>query len=157
MKAFVAEPFTVPSGSMNPTLVEGDRILVEKLSYLLGEPRRGEVVVFDGTESFDYPGESNFYVKRVVGLPGDTVECCDSRGRLLVNGSPVEEGYLPQQGVTDPFTKVTVPLGYVFVLGDNRRDSSDSRVRGPVPLEAVVGHVFAKVGPWERVDDVPRS
>ncbi|MFD5184633.1 signal peptidase I [Streptomyces sp. NPDC058372] len=158
---FVLQPFQIPSRSMEPALHVGDRILVNKLAYRFGdEPRRGDVVVFDGTEYF---GEGDF-VKRVVGTGGDRVVCCDARGRLAVNGTVVDEPYLHpgDEASSVPFD-VVVPTGRLFVLGDHRSDSSDSRDRlgspggGMVPVERVLGRAEWVGWPFSRWSSVGHS
>ncbi|MFF9627045.1 signal peptidase I [Streptomyces griseosporeus] len=140
----VARPFEIPSGSMESGLRIGDRVLVNRLAYRFGaEPRRGDVVVFDGTGYF---GDAD-YIKRVVGVGGDHVVCCDKEGRITVNGRPVDESaflYPGDEPSTVPFD-VVVPDGRLFVLGDHRSASSDSRDHlgspggGMVPVGDVVG------------------
>jgi len=170
VSAFIVQPFLIPSSSMTPTLGVGDRVLVNKLAYRFGNsPGRGDVVVFDGTDSFvsEEAGEGNpvtgllrgagaavgllkpsetDYVKRVIGVGGDRVRCCNKRGRIEVNGVPVDEGYL-QHG-DDPSAvpfDVEVPQGRLWVMGDHRSDSSDSRDHlgdpggGTVPVTRVIG------------------
>ncbi|GGZ47379.1 hypothetical protein GCM10010387_47110 [Streptomyces inusitatus] len=168
---FVVQPFQIPSGSMEPTLQVGDRVLVNKLAYGSDEPpRRGDLIVFDGEGSFvaagteenpaaeaargvlatlglAEPDETDF-VKRVVGVGGDRVVCCDDRGRLQVNGVPLDEEYLhPGDVPSEVDFDIVVPPGRLWVLGDHRSDSSDSRDRlgspggGMVPVEKVVGRV----------------
>ncbi|NBM15187.1 signal peptidase I [Streptomyces sp. GC420] len=157
---FVAQPFEIPSSSMEPTLRPGDRVLVNKLAYRFdAEPRRGDVVVFDGTEYFSGSGD---YVKRVVGVGGDRVVCCDRRGRVQVNGTAVEEPYLhPGDTPSDVSFDVVVPEGTLWLMGDHRSRSSDSRDRlgspggGMVPVERVVGRVEGIAWPparWSPVD-----
>ncbi|WP_370415096.1 signal peptidase I [Streptomyces fradiae] len=183
---FVLQPFLVPSSSMEPTLQVGDRILVNKLAYRFGnEPRRGDVVVFDGTGSFVQeqpagnpvtgllhdaaaalglaePDETDF-VKRVVGTGGDRVVCCDKAGRLTVNGVPVTETYvkLGDRPSDVPFD-IVVPDGTLWVMGDHRSQSSDSRDHlgqpggGVVPVEQVIGRadwIGWPVGRWSTVPD----
>lgn len=141
---FVLQPFQIPSGSMENGLRIGDRVLVNKLAYRFGaEPRRGDVVVFDGTGYF---GDAD-YVKRVVGVGGDHVVCCDKEGRIQVNGRSVDESTFLYPG-DSPSTvdfDVVVPGGTLFVLGDHRSDSSDSRDHlgspggGMIPVDVVVG------------------
>ncbi|MFJ7045932.1 signal peptidase I [Streptomyces sp. NPDC101112] len=141
---FVMQPFQIPSSSMERSLRIGDRVLVNKLAYRFGsEPRRGDVVVFDGTGYF---GNAD-YIKRVVGVGGDRVVCCDQEGRLEVNGRSVDESSFLYPGDSPssvPFD-VVVPEGRLFLLGDHRGDSSDSRNHlgspggGMIPLDAVIG------------------
>jgi signal peptidase I len=144
---FVAEPMGVPSGSMEQGLRPGDRILVDKLAYDLGPVRRGDVVVFDGQDSFSTGSET--FVKRVVGVGGDTVVCCDRRGRITVDGVPLDEsGYLFPGDAPSAFPfSIRVPAGRLFVLGDHRSESADSRAHlgdpggGFVPVSRVIGRV----------------
>ncbi|MFE9441375.1 signal peptidase I [Streptomyces sp. NPDC006602] len=141
---FVLQPFQIPSGSMEGGLRIGDRVLVNKLAYRFGaDPQRGDVVVFDGTGYF---GDGD-YVKRVVGVGGDHVVCCDKEGRIEVNGRSVDEStflYAGDSPSTVPFD-VEVPAGTLFVLGDHRSDSSDSRDHlgspggGMIPVDEVIG------------------
>ncbi|MFI8960571.1 signal peptidase I [Streptomyces sp. NPDC053493] len=184
---FVLQPFLVPSGSMEPTLQVGDRILVNKLAYRFGEqPRRGDVVVFDGTGSFVQeepagnpvtgllhdaaaalglaePDETDF-VKRVVGTGGDRVVCCDKDGRITVNGVPVRERYvmLGDQPSSVPFD-IVVPDGTLWVMGDHRSQSSDSRDHlgqpggGVVPVDKVIGRADWIGWPVGRWSTVPRT
>ncbi|MEU6851962.1 signal peptidase I [Actinacidiphila alni] len=146
VSTYVVQPFQVPSGSMENTLRVGDRVLVNKLAYRFGgHPRRGDVIVFDGNGSFSQRGGTD-YVKRVIGVGGDRVTCCDKRGRLLVNGQPLDEGYLFPGDVPSrvPFD-IVVPDGRLWVMGDHRDDSRDSRDHlgdpggGTVPVGKVIG------------------
>ncbi|NGO11217.1 signal peptidase I [Streptomyces sp. HC44] len=141
---FVLQPFQIPSGSMEPGLRIGDRVLVNKLAYRFGaEPKRGDVIVFDGTGHF---GTAD-YIKRVVGVGGDHVVCCDRQGRIEVNGRSVDESTFlyPGNKPSEVSFDVVVPDGTLFVLGDHRGDSSDSRDHlgspggGMVPVGDVIG------------------
>ncbi|MFG2644661.1 signal peptidase I [Streptomyces sp. NPDC048370] len=184
---FVLQPFLIPSSSMEPTLQVGDRILVNKLAYRFGDqPRRGDVVVFDGTGSFvrqapeenpvtgllhgaaaalglAEPAETDF-VKRVVGVGGDRVVCCDKNGRLTVNGVPVEEWYVQLGDAPSkvPFD-IVVPQGTLWVMGDHRSQSSDSRDHlgqpggGMVPVERVIGRADWIGWPFGRWAGVPET
>jgi signal peptidase I len=160
LNAFVVQPFQIPSGSMENGLRIGDRVLVNKLAYRFGaEPQRGDVVVFDGTGYF---GNAD-YIKRVVGVGGDRVVCCDKDGRIEVNGRSVDESTFLFPGdspSTVPFT-VVVPEGTLFVLGDHRSDSSDSRDHlgspggGMIPVSDVIGRADWIVWPtahWTRLN-----
>ncbi|MER6422449.1 signal peptidase I [Streptomyces sp. NPDC001137] len=156
---FVVQPFQIPSGSMENGLRIGDRVLVNKLAYRFGaEPRRGDVVVFDGTGYFG----NGDYIKRVVGVGGDHVVCCDREGRIKVNGRSVDESTFLHPGdspSTVPFV-VVVPDGTLFVLGDHRSDSSDSRDHlgspggGMIPVSDVIGRADWIIWPtahWTRL------
>ncbi|MCU1377125.1 MAG: signal peptidase [Acidimicrobiales bacterium] len=136
----VAEPLRVTSVSMEPTLRAGDQLLVDKLSYRLHAPRRNDLIVFSR------PGNGQLMVKRIVGLPGETVAIED--GVLVVNGRPRREPYVDQRMVDSVyFGPKTVPDDTVFVMGDNRGDSIDSRSYGPVEVEAIVGRVLWRMWP----------
>ncbi|MEV0850348.1 signal peptidase I [Streptomyces sp. NPDC049954] len=151
---FVAQPFEIPSTSMEPALHVGDRVVVNKLAYRFGgAPRRGDVVVFDGAGYF---GDGD-YIKRVVGIGGDRVVCCGKDGRLRINGRPVSEPFLHSKDAPSevPFDLV-VPSGRLFLLGDHRSDSRDSRDHlgspggGMVPFSSVIGRAETVVWPLSR-------
>jgi signal peptidase I len=161
VNAYVAEPFEIPSGSMETTLRPGDRVIVDKLAYRFGgHVRRGDVVVFSGRGSFDQgPGEAEsgagYFVKRVIGVGGDHVVCCDRRGRIDVNGRPLNEPYLyPGERSSRVRFDIRVPEGRLWVMGDHRDRSSDSRDHlgdpggGTVPVGEVVGRAEWVVWPW---------
>ncbi|MPY58973.1 signal peptidase I [Streptomyces spongiae] len=161
LNTFVIQPFLIPSSSMESGLRIGDRVLVNKLAYRFGsEPRRGDVVVFDGT---DYFGNAD-YIKRVVGVGGDHVVCCDREGRLEVNGRSVDESAFlyPGDSPSDVSFDVVVPDGTLFVLGDHRSDSSDSRDHlgspggGMVPVARVIGRAGWVVWPVSHMTTVDR-
>ncbi|MEW2513532.1 signal peptidase I [Streptomyces sp. NPDC046870] len=155
LNAFVAQPFQIPSGSMEQGLRIGDRVLVNKLAYRFGaQPHRGDVIVFDGTGYF---GDAD-YIKRVAGVAGDHVVCCDKKGRIEVNGRPVDETaflYPGDSASSVPFD-VAVPPGRLFVLGDHRSDSSDSRDHlgspggGMIPVGDVIGRADWIVWPYRH-------
>ncbi len=176
IKAFLLQAFYIPSASMNDTLVENDRILVQKVSYWGGgAPQRGDIVVFAdpggwldasesraphnplarGLELFGLYPTGGHLVKRVIGVGGDEVRCCDEQGRESVNGVPLNEGSYLAAGERPSMIDfdVKVKPGYLWVQGDNRSNSADSRVHlgdpggGQVPAEDVVGKVFAVVWP----------
>lgn len=170
VKAFLAQAFFIPSESMEPQLATGDRVVVSRLSYELHEPRRGDVVVFDDPAQPEAPDRSLLpvrlgrdalealgvveprgreLIKRVVALPGETVWGQD--GRVVIDGRPLIEPYLSELAVTDDFAPVRVPEDHVFVMGDSRRNSKDSRRFGPVPTELVVGRAIARVWPPGRI------
>ncbi|MEU4091975.1 signal peptidase I [Streptomyces sp. NPDC026673] len=155
---FVAQPFEIPSGSMENTLRAGDRVLVNKLAYRFGStPARGDVVVFDGEGSFVQGSGGTDYVKRVIGVGGDRVTCCDGRGRITVNGSPLDEDYLyPGDTPSRVAFDIEVPKGRLWVMGDHRADSRDSRDHlgdpggGTVPVDKVIGRAEATIWPFGR-------
>jgi len=157
VKAFLLEAFYIPSGSMEQTLhgCEGcsgnDRVLVWKLGARLGSPERGDIVVFrtEGTEYAQVSSERDV-IKRVIGLGGDEVRCCDAQGRVLVNGRPLDEPYVYEDN-NMAFGPVTVPAGQLWVMGDHRGDSQDSRFVGPIPAANVVGQAFVRVWPLSRI------
>lgn len=135
--AFVAEPFAIPSGSMEPTLRPGDQVLVNKLAYRQAAPQRGDLAVFSA------PDTHKVTLKRVVGVAGDRVAIED--GVLTVNRRPVREAYVDYSRVDSVyFGPVVVPHGSVFALGDNRGDSHDSRDFGAVPDHSLIGKVLVR-------------
>jgi signal peptidase I len=146
VKPFVIEAFRVPSESMVPTLEVGDRFLANKFVYRLWEPERGDVIVFRSVE-----GGDEDLVKRVVAVAGDEVAV--ENGVLRVNGVTQSEPYT-NKGFPDDgsfFGPTRVPEGEVFVMGDNRANSRDSRFFGPVPLENIEGEAFASFWPPSRI------
>ncbi|MFD1833783.1 signal peptidase I [Brachybacterium rhamnosum] len=158
VRQFVAQPFTVPSASMEPALQPGDLILADRSDRDTAE--RGQVVVFDGSGYFGTDGagaSGRFWVKRVIAVGGDRVTCCTDAGAITVNGEALEEPYLPAGTVPSeiPFD-LEVPQGRMFVLGDNRGDSTDSRNLlgapggGMIPVSRVVGSVDAIAWPLSR-------
>jgi len=185
VKAFVVQVYKIPSASMENTLQIGDRVLVNKLIYRFRGIARGDIVVFGGQDSWgpDAPPASGdpvvrvfdavlsdiglqssqtYYIKRVIGLPGDTVACCTD-GKVTVNGVPLSESsYIYPGDVPSSFPfKTTVPAGYVWVMGDHRGDSEDSRFhtgepgRGAIPENQVVGRAFLIIWPPSQLRDLP--
>jgi signal peptidase I len=144
IKTFLFQAFYIPSESMVPTLKVGDRVLVNKLSYDLHDVHRGDIVVFKAPPAAQ-AGNIKDLVKRVIGLPGDTLEARD--GNIYVNGRRLEEPYLPKGTETTNLPVTKVPAGYMFVMGDNRTASKDSRVFGPVKESAIIGRVFVRIWP----------
>jgi signal peptidase I len=163
IRTFVVQSYRIPSGSMERTLHGGcdpdcgsDRILVNKLAYKLHGIHHGDVVVFKAVDQRweEAVGGSEDVVKRVIGLPGDTVQCCDAKGRVIRNGKSLNEPYVYNDGRPDPkkqFGPVVVPAGQLFVMGDHRDDSSDSRYNGTIPESSVVGHAFMRIWPLSRI------
>jgi len=142
LKMFVVGNFWIPSESMVPTLLVGDRVIVWKFEYLLRKPRRGDVIVFK------YPRDPKVdYVKRLIGLPGDSVEI--KNGVVFVNGEQLAEPYVTFHDVSN--YKATVPEGAFLALGDNRPNSLDGRFWGFVPAENVYGPVSFRYWPLKRI------
>jgi signal peptidase I len=171
IRTFLFQAFFIPSPSMEPTLQEGDRVLVNKIPYYFHDPRRGDIIVFEnphpGTEpdrgiiggffhwlgtglGFSKPGTTEEdYIKRVIGLPGDVLEAHD--GHVYVNGQRLNEPYLDGVKTAD-FGPTKVPDGQLFVMGDNRGNSLDSRFSlGTVPIDKVVGKAFVIIWPPSRI------
>jgi signal peptidase I len=188
VRTFLVQPFYIPSGSMENTLHVGDRVLVDKVSYRFHDIQRGDVVVFDGADSFAPevrrdpgnpllrpltalasafglapPGEHDF-IKRVIGLPGDRVACCDRSGRVTVNGRAIEEqAYLfPGDRPSKDFFSIKVPPGRLWVMGDHRAASVDSRAHlgdpggGTVPEARVIGRAMVVLWPLNRIGGLAR-
>jgi signal peptidase I len=168
-KTFLVQAFFIPSGSMEPTLDISDRVLVEKVSYRFGEVQRGDIVVFVHNEAglpsseptnpvtrfvtslgqaigLTPPSERDF-IKRVVGVPGDRLRCAG--GKLYRNGQALPEPYLAP-GTTTECSQTRVPPGTLYVMGDNRNNSQDSRVFGPIDRKVVVGRAFVRIWPFGR-------
>jgi len=146
LRTYVVQTFWIPTGSMIPTLQENDRVVVNKLSYKLHGVGRGDIVVF--TTPPGVPEDYKDLVKRVVGLPGDTVEGLN--GRVLVNGKVLDESYLPEGTATSQFGPQKIPAGTYWVMGDNRGNSTDSRSFGPIPERTIVGHAVVRIWPLRR-------
>ena len=146
--AFVAQAFRVQGTSMEPLLLDGERIVVNKFIYRFQPIERGDVVVFW------YPRDPSVsFIKRVVGLPGDLVEI--RSGQLLVNGLPAPETYLPSSFRDgDSYPPTEVRKGYYFVLGDHRRSSNDSRSWGEVPEKYIYGRAVFRFWPFDRVGPI---
>ena len=144
VKTFLIQAFYIPSLSMYSTLDKGDRVLVNKVSYHVHDIHRGDIVVFKRPPGVPDTGIKDL-IKRVIGLPGDTVEA--HGGSMYVNGKQLKEGYLDRGTVTSDFPVKTVPKGDIFVMGDNRGNSEDSRVFGPIAEKLVVGRAFVRVWP----------
>jgi signal peptidase I len=178
IKTFAVQAFFIPSGSMEDTLDIGDRVLINKVVYHLRSIHRGDIVVFDGAGSWDFdnpPASSNIfskaidelqglvgvsqdpsiYIKRVIGLPGDHVVCCNAQGQVTVNGVPLSESSYLYPGNVPSAQKfnITVPAGRLWVMGDHRLISYDSRGHmgdpggGTIPESAVLGRAFVIVWP----------
>ena len=177
VKTFFLQAFYIPSESMEPTMLPDDKILVQKVSYWFGDVDRGDIVVFDDPGGWlsaaDSTQASNAFqralekvglyptgghlIKRVIGVGGDEVACCDDKGRITVNGTPLDEPYLMDETVNadQPFDQ-KVPKGYLWVMGDNRGNSADSRAHlgdpggGFIKEDSVVGKAWVRVWPLGR-------
>lgn len=168
VQAAVVKPFVIPTGSMEPTLLPGQRVLVNRLAYDFGSPHRGDIVVFHPPNSLNcavnVPGDepcprsnstpsSQYFVKRVIGLPGDRLSIAD--GHPVINGKRLaNEPYITPCGGSsscDMGHTIVIPKGEYYMLGDNRGDSDDSRFWGPVPSSWIIGEVFATYWPLNRL------
>jgi signal peptidase I len=148
VKTFLIQAFFIPSGSMLPTLHEDDRVLVNKLSYDLHDVHRGDLIVFERPEG-ETAGQIKDLIKRVVGLPGERIEARD--GHVYVDGQRLDEPYLADGTETTNLQPQTVPEGHVFVMGDNRGDSMDSRVFHAIDEDLIVGRAFVRVWPIPHI------
>ena len=179
VRALFLQAFYIPSPSMQNTLQVGDRVLVNKMSFRVGDVQRGQVIVFDGAGNFGPSGHGggffdrilgvfgaapseDDYIKRVIGLPGDRVRCCDAQGRLQVNGISLDEPYLyPLDLPSRDKFDIQVQPGRLWVMGDHRSRSADSRAHlgdpggGTVPISKVVGRAVAIVWPLGRAGRLP--
>ena len=185
VRSLWVDVYYIPSESMEPLLGTGDRILVSRTAFASEAIQRGDVVVFDGrgsfaplssgkgplvdtsaavTQWFGLTGSDTTYVKRVIGIPGDHVQCCSSEGRLTVNGQVLEEPYVyPGDEPSKQKFDVVVPEGRLWLMGDHRSRSADSRGLlgapggGMVPLDRVIGRPVQIIWPLDRFAEVPRS
>jgi signal peptidase I len=148
LRGFVVQPYFIPSGSMEPTLQINDKVLVNKLAYDFHPVHRGDIIVF-GKPADDYSPGIKDLIKRVIGLPGETISA--SGGSVYINGQKLNEPWLPKGTITGDFTPVHIPPGEYFVMGDNRGNSADSRVIGPIAKKLIVGRAFLIVWPLSRI------
>ncbi len=170
VKTFLAQAFFIPSASMEPQLTAGDRVVVSRVAYGLHEPRRGDIAVFDDPLQVDVPDDSFVVVrlgrdalealglvepggkeliKRVIALEGETIYGRD--GRVYVDDRLLIEPYLDDEVVTSDFGPYTVPPDHVFMMGDNRTNSKDSRVFDAIPVDSIVGRAIGRVWPPGRI------
>jgi signal peptidase I len=151
IRQFVAEARYIPSPSMEPTLAINDRLIIEKVSYYFKEPERGDVVVFHPTEKLQEQNYKEDFIKRTIGLPGETVEV--NNGRVYINNVPLVETYIAEKPHHN-YGPVIVPEGEYLVLGDNRNNSYDSRFWGFVPKEKIVGRAVVRFWPVGRLGNI---
>jgi signal peptidase I len=172
LRTFVAQAFRIPSASMEPQLQVGDRVVVSRTAYSLHEPRRGDIIVFDCPPATGCPDrgedalparalqtvaealllrqpEIEEFIKRVIALPGEAVEAHD--GAVFVDGHRLVEPYLPDGTHTSDFGPVTVEPDHLWVMGDNRGNSADSRVFGQIEQDTIVGRAILRVWPPQRL------
>ena len=169
IKTFLIQPFFIPSRSMVPTLLVDDRVMVSKVNYRVGEPQRNDVVVFENPWRLDEPDENipervvravlealgirtsstDDLIKRIIAVEGDTVEI--RANQLILNGEPLDEPYLAEGSAMPDMESRTIPSGHLWMMGDNRSESSDSRVFGPVPETDIIGEAFVRIWPLSRL------
>ncbi len=167
IKTFLVQAFFIPSASMRDTLLEGDRVMVNKLAFRFGEPGHGDVIVFDSPleelsdgenvlgailrnigESLGLSTPDTALIKRVIALEGDTIEIRDNA--VFIDGTAIDESYLTRRVRMPDFGPLQIPPDHVFVMGDNRNQSEDSRRFGPIPESSVIGRAFLRVWPPSR-------
>ncbi|EDX76428.1 signal peptidase I [Coleofasciculus chthonoplastes PCC 7420] len=151
IRSFVAEARYIPSGSMEPTLQINDRLIIDKISYNFRQPQRGDIVVFSPTEALKQQNFKDAFIKRVIGLPGETVEV--KGGRVYVNDQALREQYIEEEPEYS-YGPVTVPEDNYLVLGDNRNNSYDSHYWGFVPRDKIIGRAIVRFWPLNRVGEV---
>jgi signal peptidase I len=162
VRAFVLQTFYIPSESMEHTLNINDRVVVNKLVYDFRTPHRGEILVFQAPAAWRSGEAGEDFIKRIIGVPGDRVVCCDAQQRLMINGVAIDEPYIfhTDDGVYDPASKeqfdIVVPAARLWMMGDHRSESSDSRERylsshdvvtSTIPEDAIVGRAFVVFWP----------
>lgn len=151
IRTFVAEARYIPTGSMLPTLQINDRLIIDKVTYNFRLPQRGEIVVFNPTEVLEQQNYHEAFIKRVIGLPGDTVEV--KEGRVFINNQPLQEQYIKDKP-NYRLEPVTVPPDSYLVLGDNRNNSYDSHSWGFLPRNKIIGRAVVRFWPPQRVGGI---
>jgi signal peptidase I len=173
IQAFVVKPYKIPSGSMEPTLAVGQRVLVNRIGTHFGNPKIGEIVVFHPPEGAEHgicgevaPGGaacdhavskegSVTFIKRIVAGPGDTIYI--KEGHVYLNGKREKDSYIRECGISSEcnfLTPITIPAGHWFMMGDNRGNSEDSRFWGPIPTSWIIGEAFATYWPPDRIGGI---
>jgi signal peptidase I len=150
VRTYVAEARLIPSESMLPTLKIGDRLIVDKIFYEINgikDIHRGDIVVFDPPPAANSKNDIPF-IKRVIGLPGETISI--KRGTVYINGEPLNEPYLSEEPAGD-FKPFVIPDGTIFLMGDNRNNSHDSRFWGPLPLQNIIGVAEFRYYPFNEI------
>lgn len=146
---FTTDMYRVYQTCMVPNIEPGDRLIVSEMSYRLHDPERGDIITLHPPQD-----PTITYIKRIVGLPGETIEIRD--GVTCINGTPLEEPYL-KEPMTQPFEAVTIPPGHYFVMGDNRDVAADSRVWGTLPRENIIGKAWLRYWPPGRLGRAPNA
>lgn len=153
IRVFIAEPRYIPSDSMLPTLMSGDRLVVEKVVYKFTTPARGDILVFQPPMKLRVLGyqKNQAFIKRAIAMAGDTIAVKD--GVVIVNNQPLAEPYIAEAPAYE-LPPVVVPEGELFVMGDNRNNSNDSHVWGFLPTENIIGHAVFRFWPLDRLGAV---
>ncbi len=147
IRSYIILPFLIPTTSMEPTLKIGDILLIEKVSYRFRSPKSGEIVVF-----YNPSGDGRKIIKRVIGVAGDRIEVTNN-GYVIINEEPLEESYARYQDIGQAFN-YDVPEGTVFVMGDNRGNSQDSRWFGPISINTIIGKAVFRQWPLNRFGSI---
>lgn len=150
IRTFIAEPRYIPSDSMLPTLEQGDRLVIEKVSYYIHPPKKGDIVVFEPPLQLQIQGyqKDQAFIKRVIGTEGDTIKV--SKGKVYVNDQPLTENYI-LESPNYQLASFNVPADQLFVMGDNRNNSNDSHIWGFLPRENVIGHAVFRFLPLKKI------
>lgn len=150
IRTFIAEPRYIPSDSMLPTLEQGDRLVVEKVSYHVHPPQKGDIVVFEPPWQLQQQGyqKDQAFIKRIIGTPGDIITVAD--GTVYINNQPLFEDYIFEAPHYN-LPPLKVPLGQLFVMGDNRNNSNDSHIWGFLPERKIIGRAIFRFFPVNRM------
>ncbi len=154
IRTLVAEARYIPSSSMEPTLEINDRLIIEKVSYHFTSPQRGDVVVFSPTDTLKEQNFKDAFIKRVIGLPGETIEVRE--GKVYVNGETIKEKYI-EEAPDYNYGPETVPENQYLVLGDNRNNSYDSHYWGFVPRKNLIGRAIVRFWPFDRLGSLDET